>query len=172
MNQTETRTVFVVIVILLVAALPVSAQKSNTLTFGPGGGGLLGVTYERQLLQAGRVSLDAHLSAGYLIFGGLVPHGLTAAIGGEHALQIGVLGTAFAMKPLSLGILGPADDDWVFGYRVRPLIGYRRRASEGGLVIRAYFSPYIYNDENLVANDNASGWSILPWGGLMFGFAF
>lgn len=149
-----------------------TGTNRNALTFGAGGGGLLGVTYERTIWSTDALALRANVSAGILFLGAGFPHGFTASVGGTHALELGVLGTYVIVKPISLGILGPANDDIATAYRVRPLVGYRRQPPDGGMVVRLYFSPYIHNDSSITDSDNTAEVTVVPWGGLMFGFAF
>ncbi|HEX2202866.1 MAG TPA: hypothetical protein VHG91_06200 [Longimicrobium sp.] len=143
---------------------PAPAYVKNAIYVELGGNALLfSVNYDRRIGDwAGRVGVQ-FLGAGYDDEGDddtsvlVVPVTVSYLAGrGNGRAEIG-LGVGISRGNLDFGSLGEADIDGVYGTGI---LGYRYQRPEGGLLVRAGFTPVLIDEE------------FWPWFGFSVGFGF
>jgi hypothetical protein len=120
----------------------------------------IGVSYERKILSAPFLSLNARVGVGTLVLVNAVPtFGLNALIGKEkHFLELGFNATrTYGIDLFSI----QGNITWIGN----PILGYRF-ISENGFVFRFSFTPLV----NAFSSD--LGYDFFPFGGISFGKAF
>jgi len=142
-------------------------QKRNIVDITTGGNGLVAsVNYSRLFILNKKwfMNISAGIGTTVPLIGGFtLPHQLTLNYGEKsNLLEIGIGGSYWQGKSDA-----SAFEENLYSYNLSPVIGWRKHW-ENNFVLRVYVNPIIHvSGEYYIEN-----YSIIPYAGISFGYAF